>query len=195
MKSKGDLTKEKILKVATRLVHKNGIGDTSINDLISATGLKKGSLYFHFQSKDALILAIMEKTRAGFVKFLDSALSGETPGESLDNFLERVLEKHRSAGFVGGCIFGNTALEVSDKDKRFSSFVKDVFAEWIEKIREVVVAAQISGQVRNDIPTSALACHIVSSIEGGIMLARLRKNEEPLKDCLNSIKTMIGLKT
>ncbi|MBI3008144.1 MAG: TetR/AcrR family transcriptional regulator [Candidatus Omnitrophica bacterium] len=194
MYTKGELTREKIIREARQIVNRKGLMDTSISDIISATGLKKGSLYFHFSGKNALSLAVLEKSRDEFLEFLDLSLVGNTPGERLDNFFNEVIRFHKSAGFIGGCIFGNTALEMGDKDKRISVFVEKVFAEWAGKIRKVVKAAQKSKQVRNDIPAGILACNIIAGIEGGIMLARLGKNKKPLKDCLNSMKTLLGLK-
>lgn len=194
MYTKGELTREKIIREARQIVNRKGLMDTSISDIISATGLKKGSLYFHFSGKNALSLAVLEKSRDEFLKFLDLSLVGSTPGDRLDNFFNEVIRFHKSAGFIGGCIFGNTALEMSDKDKRVSAFIEKVFAEWAGKIQKVVKAAQKSKQVRNDIPAGILACNIIAGIEGGIMLARLGKNKKPLKDCLNSMKTLLGLK-
>ncbi len=194
MQTKGDLTREKVLSQATRLFHQKGFGATSISDVIAATGLKKGSLYFHFDGKDALVLAILEKAKEEFFKFLDLSLSGKTPGASLRNFFKGVLEKQKSSGFVGGCIFGNTALEMSDKDDRFSTFIKEVFKEWVEKLQRVISDAQASGEVRNDLSAYFLARHVVSTLEGCIMLARLEKNEKMFKDCLKSLEILIGLK-
>ncbi|MEK6776372.1 MAG: TetR/AcrR family transcriptional regulator [bacterium] len=194
MQTKGDLTREKVLSEAARLFHQKGFGATSINDVVAATGLKKGSLYFHFNGKDALALAILEKAKEEFLKFLDLSLSGATPGESLRHFFQGVLEKQKSSGFVGGCIFGNTALEMSDKDQRFSSFIKEVFTEWVEKLQRVISDAQASGEVRNDLPAHFLARHVVSTLEGCIMLARLEKDEKLFKNCLKSIEILIGLK-
>ncbi len=194
MYTKGELTREKIIREARQIVNRKGLMDTSISDIISATGLKKGSLYFHFSGKNALSLAVLEKSRDEFLKFLDLSLVGSTHGDRLDNFFNEVIRFHKSAGFIGGCIFGNTALEMSDKDKRVSAFIEKVFAEWAGKIQKVVKAAQKSKQVRNDIPAGILACNIIAGIEGGIMLARLGKNKKPLKDCLNSMKTLLGLK-
>jgi len=195
MQTKGELTKERVLEEATRLFHQKGFGATSINDVIEATGLKKGSLYFHFNGKDALAFAILEKAREEFLKFIDSSLGGQTPGKRLNNFFQGVLERNRSTGFVGGCIFGNMALEMSDKDRRFAAFTEQVFTEWVAKLERVIEEARASGQVRNDLSAKILARHIVSAIEGGIMLARLEKDEKLFKDCLNSIKKLIGLKT
>ncbi len=193
-KSKGVLTKEKLLAEAARLVHKRGFDATTINDLVKATGLKKGCLYFHFSGKDELSLAILEKARSDFFAFLDSILAGKTPGDCLNNLFKGILDAQRDAGFSGGCIFGNTALEMSDKDKRLSAFVSKVFEEANEKVRKIVKAAQVSGQVRTDVPSGTLARHIVMAVEGGIMLARLEKSGKPLRDCLDSLRILIGLK-
>lgn len=193
-KSKGELTKEKILAEATRLVQQKGFEATSMNDLVEATGLQKGCLYFHFSGKDDLLLAILEKAKSDFFQLVDTALEGRTPGERLDNFLKAVLDYQKSMGFSGGCIFGNMALEMCDKDRRITVFIRGLFDEWIERIREVVKAAQHTGQIGSVIAPEVLARHIVMALEGGIMLSRLEKKERPLKECIASLRALIGLK-
>lgn len=191
MKSKGEVTRDKILEAAAGLIHRQGFGATSISDLLAATGIKKGSLYFHFSGKDALGLAFLEKARAEFLEFLDTSLDGDTPGKSLDNFLARVIETHKERDFVGGCIFGNTALEMADTASGFASFIKKVFEEWEKKLRKVVAAAQDSGEVGRDLSADVVAGHMISAIEGGIMLARLRKDEKPLRDALAAVRVLL----
>ncbi len=195
MGTKGNITRERIIKEATILFNKKGIGDTSISDIQAVTGLTKGSLYFYFSSKDELTIAVLKKARQDFLKFLDSSLKGKTPGECLDNFLREVLEKHRRTGFVGGCIFGNTALEMSDKDRRVSSLIKEIFDEWRDRLEKIVEDAQSAGQIRNDLPARNISNHIVTTIEGGIMLSRLEKKEDALRDCLDSLRSLLDLKT
>jgi len=82
---------------------------------------------------------------------------------------------------------------MSDKDSHLTALVNGVFSEWHEKIRVVVKSAQRTGQVRDDLSADSLARHIVMTIEGGIMLARLGKREKHLRDCLRSLRTLIGL--
>jgi TetR/AcrR family transcriptional repressor of nem operon len=194
MTTKGELTKQKIIAEATRLVQQKGFEATSMSDLVSATGLQKGCLYFHFEGKSDLLAAVLEKARADFFLLVDAALAGKTPGERLDNFFRGVLDYQKSQGFSGGCIFGNIAVEMCDKDKRVAAFIRGLFDEWTGKIREVVKAAQQAGQVTSDITADVLARHIIMALEGGIMLSRLEKREKPLKDCLASLRIMIGLK-
>ena len=143
MKSKGEMTKEKILVEATRLVNQKGFEATSINDLVAATGLQKGCLYFHFSGKDELALAILEKAKSDFDEFLDYTLAGKTPGENIDRFFKGLLEYNKARDCEGGCIFGNTALEMGDKDERLSKYVREVFAGWVARLERVVDAAQV----------------------------------------------------
>ncbi|MGM0488939.1 MAG: TetR/AcrR family transcriptional regulator [Planctomycetota bacterium] len=42
----GELTKERLLDEATKLFHQRGFGATSLNDLMAAAGVKKGTLYY-----------------------------------------------------------------------------------------------------------------------------------------------------
>uniref|UniRef100_UPI0038B24F8F TetR family transcriptional regulator C-terminal domain-containing protein n=1 Tax=Geobacter argillaceus TaxID=345631 RepID=UPI0038B24F8F len=123
--------------------------------------------------------------------FLDMSLSGATPGEKLDNFLNKVMRTHKKSGFVGGCIFGNTALEMGDAESGFAGFIEKVFEEWVERLRTVVAAAQDSGEVASDLSADVLAGHMVAAIEGGIMLARLKKDEKPLRDALTAVRVLL----
>ncbi len=194
MTSKGELTKDKIIAEATRLVKQKGFEATSMSDLVEATGLQKGCLYFHFTGKDDLLAAILEKARTDFFQLVDSGLAGKTPGERLENFFSGVLEYQTSTGFSCGCIFGNISLEMSGKDKRVAAFMKDLFDEWTAKIRHVVKAAQRSKQVTSELSADVLARHIIMALEGGIMLSRVEKSGKPLKDCFASLRVLIGLK-
>ena len=194
MTIKGERTKEKITRAAAELFRRQGFAATSISDLVEAAGVKKGSLYFHFPGKDDLALEVLQQAEIEFMDFLDSALVGPTPAARLDNFFRRALEIHRGSGFVGGCLFGNTALEASDCNPQYAFRVAEVFDRWTEKIRVVIAEAQAAGEIRNDLPAGVLAQFVVSSIEGGIMLARLQKKEEPLSRCLDTLRTLLELK-
>jgi TetR/AcrR family transcriptional regulator, transcriptional repressor for nem operon len=194
MTSKGELTKERILAEATKLVQRKGFDATSINDLMAVTGLKKGCLYFHFSGKDELSLAVLEKARTEFFKDLDAKLGVKPAGERLDHFLKGLLELNKEKHFEGGCIFGNTALEMSGKNQRMTKFVADVFNEWIERMTKIVKDAQDAGSVRKDIPAVVAARQIIMSMEGAIMLTRLEMSGKPMKDCVSSLRILLGMK-
>ncbi len=187
----GELTKERLLEEATKLVHEKGFGATSLTELLTAAGIRKGTLYYHFPGKDDLGLAVLQRAKTKFLAAIDEVLTAPTPKEAIQKFLEFALERHRARRFVGGCLFGNTALEMSDANSRFAESVGHLFRQWIDKIATVIAAGQEAGQFRRDIPAGDLAQVIVSTVEGGIMMSRLRKEEGPLKTCLDCLKTFL----
>ena len=193
MKTKGEITREKILEAARELFNTKGFGATTISDLVEATGMQKGSLYFHFSGKDDIAREVLNEATIEFMEFLNKSLSGDNPGASFDNFFRCALDKHLATGFVGGCIFGNTALEMSDTNPEFVRVVDKVFNEWIDRIRSVVASAQNRGQIRTDISSEALAQLIIATMEGGIMMSRLKKDERPMRECLDTLRTTLAL--
>ncbi len=193
MPIKGELTKERIINATTELVNQKGIEATSINDILNETGLKKGSLYFHFPNKESIIFAVLEKAKKEFFEFLDNSLKGNSPEECLNNFFESVYKKHEEKGFVGGCIFGNVTLEMSDKNNKFAKFVQNVFDEWISRLRDIIERGQNKNKISKTFPPEIFAQFIVETIEGGIMLSRLKKEGSPLRNALESLKEILGI--
>lgn len=194
MPTKGEITREKILVEATQVFHRKGFLTTTINDLLDATAMTKGNLYFHFASKEEVGLEVLRRARDAFRQFLDDALQGDTPGARLDSFFRHAMERNRGKGVAGGCLFGNTALEACDNAPSFAEMVREVFAEWIGKLEETIRAAQASGEVRQDLPADHLAELVVGTIEGGIMQSRLKQEEGPLKRAFDSLRVLLELK-
>jgi hypothetical protein len=100
--SKGVKTRARVIAVTRELINQKGFRSTSINDIIEATGVKKGNLYFHFAGKEELGLAVLEQAHKEFMQFLSTSLEGERPRERLSSLLDAVFEKQRKTKFVGG---------------------------------------------------------------------------------------------
>ncbi len=99
---KGEKTRATVLAAARKLINEKGFCSTSVNDIIEATGVKKGNLYFHFAGKEDLGLAVLEQAHKEFMDFLSKSLEGARPLERVSNLLDAVLEKQRKTKFVGG---------------------------------------------------------------------------------------------
>lgn len=184
-------TRDILISAAAKLVAIKGFDRTSVQDVMDEAGVGKGSFYHHFSSKDELGLAVLEQDRADFMEMLDVSLE---PGDGVDalvRFFEAALQKHRATGFMGGCLWGNTALEMSDCNASFVAPVDAVFSEWTVRLEKVIQAGQDNERIRQDMVASDLALLVVSAIEGGIMLSRLRKDETPMRTCLEMLKMML----
>lgn len=191
MTTKGERTRDHILGEASRLIRRKGIGATSVGEILAASGVHKGSLYFHFQDKEEICREVIQQSACRFLDFIDRSLSGPTPRIALESFFDAALNYHRSLGFVGGCLFGNTALEAGDSSPEMAARVDEVFIAWTERIFRVISEGQEAGDFRYDIAARDLALQVVATLEGGIMLSRLRKEAAPLETCIETLKVFL----
>src|ERR1700687_1913624 len=60
--TKGEQTRRKIVEAAAPIFNKQGYEGSSLNDLMEATGLKKGGIYRHFSSKEELAAEAFDYT-------------------------------------------------------------------------------------------------------------------------------------
>jgi AcrR family transcriptional regulator len=60
-----DNRKSEILDVTRKLINEKGLQDTSTNDIARTVGISRGTLYHHFESKEAILDALVEQISAG----------------------------------------------------------------------------------------------------------------------------------
>lgn len=186
-------TRERLIDAAYRLALRKGFDRTAVREVIAEADVQRGSLYHYFPGKSDLGLAVLDRDRSAFMAMLDSSLSpARDPAGALKAFFDAALKKHRKTGFVGGCLWGNTALEMSDTNPAYAKLVAQVFDAWHAKVEDVIRRGQDQGEFRTDVAAGDLARLVVACIEGGIMLSRLTKDEAPLRACLTSIRALLA---
>ncbi len=79
-----DVTRRMIMDRTARLLVKKGYGATSLRDIAQACDMKAGSLYYHFDGKDALVEAIMAKGVTQVETAVRAALEDLAAGDPLD---------------------------------------------------------------------------------------------------------------
>jgi len=82
-------TKAQILAAATAVFAQKGFAKTSMNDIVRASGLSKGGVYWHFKSKDAIIEAIFEQFFTGQIEVLESVYN--SPGSAGEKLLHLAI--------------------------------------------------------------------------------------------------------
>ncbi len=191
MPTKGQDTRKHILTESRKLFTVQGFQNTSISEIIAATRVKKGNLYYYFPSKEELGLAVLIDARDEFFHILENSLTGETPILRIINSCNSVMELMQQTNFVGGCLFGNTALEMTDSNPRFGKIIQEIFTHWTARIEQQVLQATDTGEFKSEIPSHSLATAIVSMLEGGIMFSRVYGNKKGLEDCILAIRSFL----
>lgn len=83
--------RETILRVATNLFGKSSYPATSMRDIAKEVGILAGSLYAHIDSKETLLLEIIEQ---GITEFLEAVQTGMERGGSAEEQLHEMILEH-----------------------------------------------------------------------------------------------------
>lgn len=159
--SRGDLTRHQILVAASRQFATRSYDVVSLNDILADTDVTKGALYFHFRSKHALALAIVEHhaaaVRANTMELLTRQLSG----------LETMIEiTFMVATLDASDDFARAALNLVDAVGNPGRQPVGLVDEWIKGSITVLEQAIAERDVRSDCDPEDLAQVLVSHYVG-----------------------------
>ena len=81
--------KDKILMVATDLFHTRGINSTGVDTVVAVAGTTKMTLYKYFDSKEELILQVLQKSQQDFQNWLSERLNSNSkkPADKIKQLL------------------------------------------------------------------------------------------------------------
>ncbi len=132
----------KLVRVAARLFREKGFDGTTVRDIAHAVGMRSGSPFYHFKSKQEILLAVMEEGLAAGLEATEAALgSGLPPREKFRALVRSHLSTLFDEGhdFIPVLLYDWRALESGNRAKIIA--VKDRFdAIWQAMVRELKAA-------------------------------------------------------
>jgi AcrR family transcriptional regulator len=156
-------------------------------DVTAACGLEKGGVYNHFASKDKLVVEAFDYA-AGLVRGrLDAAASRtKRPLERLKAILDVYREIALDPPLPGGCPLLNAAIESDDTNPAVRNRVRAAFTAWH---RNIVAAADdaIAARELRAFDTDAFATTAIAALEGGVMLSRLFRDPQHIRDAVEHL--------
>ncbi len=191
MKHSND-TRTAILDTTQDLVQRQSISGVSFQDLADRIGIKKGSMYYHFKSKDDLSIAMLD--RAG-QQLKDSFKRGyeKTATNQLSYFL-KIYSEYIGAG-TRMCPGGAYVGEWDKLSNPVKSRVK-----WLIEIQNKGLKKILAAGVKNDefethgMSIDELALWLVSNLQGALLTSRVVGNKEPFEAIVQVIGRFLQVK-
>jgi TetR/AcrR family transcriptional repressor of nem operon len=179
------LTREKILREATRLFTLKGYHDTKLDEVLRGAEVTTGAFFHHFRGKEELAFAVMDwymEQRRHELAQIEQGLRTAGSDEPLDavfRWLDATQERfrRRMERNEAGCIFGNLTTALSESHEGFRQRLAEAFDRMALDFKPRLDAAVRYHCPGRRIDTLALARYIVAVLEGSILLARA--NQEP----------------
>lgn len=184
--------RDQIIHAAAMLVHVKGFHRTSVDDILTAADAGKGQFYHYFKNKDDVGLAIVDRAAAQIRATLFERLERGEGIEAIDWMLDCLVRTARETQCGGGCPLGNLAAEMSDHQEEFRSRLAHIFESWRSVVERTLRTAQTRGQIRPDVEIEGLSFLVLSTIEGGILLAKVGRDVRVMERCFEGLKGSLG---
>lgn len=161
-------SRDHILMTATAVFAEKGFAKTSMNDIVRASGLSKGGVYWHFKSKGELMTAIFVMYFSGQEAIMEAALNGS------GSPTERLLQFARLAGsdleaaislFPAPMEFYALAAREDDLQNQLRTF----YMAYLDNISQLVQQGIDSGEWK-EVSARETAVTLISLMEGVILL-------------------------
>lgn len=170
--------RDRILDAAVRTLHERGFNGCGVQDITEAAGVAKGSFYNHFESKEALGVAALDRYFQERTCERLSVLSDETlaPLARLRRYFDNLAEMLAARNYASGCLIGNLSAELADQSRVVRDRLAAHFAGWARAIETCVREAQVAGEIRTDLAAAAIAAFLLNAWEGAILRARVERD-------------------
>lgn len=176
--------RERLLDAGLETLHRRGFNGCGVQEITEAAGVPKGSFYNHFESKEALGAAVLDRywqqraeTSLGILG--DAKVR---PRERLRRYFAALAAIMAERDYTGGCLIGNLGAELSDQSRLVRDRLGAVFAGWAKAIETCVRDGQRQGEIDADCDAGILASFLINAWEGAILRAKVEKNGTPFEE-------------
>jgi TetR/AcrR family transcriptional repressor of nem operon len=186
-------TRKKIVASAERLMLRQGLNLTTIEDICRESGMSKGALFHYFKSKEEIAKEVLQSYWSDTLQSLREFSGDESDSaydslfKTLDFFESILLSKERTSA----CLIGNLAQEVSLTNDEIRATCHKIFSDWLGSLTELITRVSIERHVSTD--SKAVAELIVSTVEGAFILLKSSGDFEQPRRITSQLKACLQL--
>lgn len=144
--------RQELLRAAARLFRTQGFAATTTRDIAAAAGMRAGSPFYHFETKAALLFAVVEQGMRGALQRQAAALAGGADAAP-DERLRRLVRAHfdillgAGSDFVPVMLYEWRSLDATQR-AAIARLQRDYEGAWRETIDALHAAGRIGGDAR-----------------------------------------------
>lgn len=167
------VTKENIILQAANIFNQKGFAAASMADLMEATGLKKGGIYNHFESKNEIVFEAFDFAIRQINKAYYKAIRKlESPLQKLIAIVDYYRRSALNPVIQGGCPILNTIIDSDNTHPELKVRARKALDNWIKNIADIIEKGKQSAEIKSTVDSTKSASIIIATIEGGHVLAR-----------------------
>src|SRR5712691_4731136 len=190
--------RERLLQAAMDLVWTKSYGAVSVDDICQRAGVRKGSFYHFFPSKDDLVVAALEEHwRTTAAPTLDRLFSAaKTPLERLEAYFDYISHRQeelcKKYGRVVGCPYGSIGSEAA-ADSAISAKAKELLRRKYRYLESTLRDLKAEGLLSKGTNVGALTQSLWTFLEGALAQGRIRNELAPTKSLPTAALQFLGI--
>ncbi|WP_196890120.1 TetR/AcrR family transcriptional regulator [Aureivirga sp. CE67] len=168
---------EKILFNGISVIWQKGYEHSSIQEIMAASDLPKGSFYNHFKSKSDFALKALNL----YIKIVVS-LDGHEKDQKirLINLFQKYIEYFSSYEFTKECFVSVLALDIYNQSEKFRQKLNEAFTKRDEALVEAFSILRKENRLNSDLEIDELVIIVDAIVRGSMTKAKLLKDSKPL---------------
>ncbi|MBI3134347.1 MAG: TetR/AcrR family transcriptional regulator [Bacteroidetes bacterium] len=162
-------TKEQILRIGDELIRDKGINAFSFTDISGKLGIKNASVHYHFATKDALVLAVINR-HIEKVTQLRERNAAKDPTFQLQAFISTyaVVKKENKI-----CLVGSLASDLNTVNKTIRKKLTELADLILDWVTEILETGKSTGVFHFNTKTRTKALLVITAMLASVQLSRL----------------------
>lgn len=185
--------REAVLEKAMQVFWQKGYEATSIQDLVEAMGINRGSLYDTFCDKRQLFLNAIAHYSSTLMRQSTEQL--QAPGaarQAIADYFENLVQCIANKTPCQGCLMTNTIVELSPHDPEIAAHLKQSLTQLEDAFYTALVRAKDRGEIPADADLRVLARYLTASVQGLQVVSKVDPNPHSLRGIVETILTALG---
>ncbi len=178
------MSKEKVLPQLVSVFRQYGYEGATISRLSDTTGLKKASLYHHFQGgKEEMAEAVLEYIALWFDKNVFTPLQSEEPPRERIQQMSQGLDEFYDSGQIP-CVL--SVMSVGEANNLFHQQLQASLNHWLDLLTKVVQETGVTPKIARQRAEDALMM-----VQGALVLVRVTNDTQPFKRAIARLPQML----
>ena len=192
---KHDVKADFLLEKGIEMLWSKGYNATSVNDIVKAAEIPKGSFYFYFDSKEDFAVKAIEKYFNTNMEMVFQILHNNeepSPRKRLMNFHNfRAGMLRDELGYTGGCMACNLGNEMAEHSEKIRKAIQTKEEILIDNIAKVIKLGQNAGEIETSFDARDMAAFIEDAGKGAMVSMKENNSSYPIENFLNMINRLI----
>lgn len=185
--TKGQATRERILRAAADLMLRHGVAGTSTPAIRDAAEVSSSQIYHYFADKEALTRAVIAYQTRVIVGGQAVLLGRLDSIAALRAWRDVVVRTVRDPDWVGGCPLGSLSSELAEHDPGARAVLAESFSLWSGAIRDGLQHMIDHGVLQANTDADKLSLAMLAALQGGLLLAQTQRNSAALEAGLDAM--------